>query len=44
MKRIAIAMIGGVVTSVVMELVVFPALYYLWRERELLRDRQTSEG
>ena len=31
MKRIAIPMIGAVVTSVVMELVVFPALYYLWR-------------
>jgi copper/silver efflux system protein len=35
MKRIATPMIGGVVTSVIMELVVFPALYYLWRSRGL---------
>jgi len=35
MKRIATPMIGGVVTSVIMELVVFPAIYYLWRARSL---------
>jgi Cu(I)/Ag(I) efflux system membrane protein CusA/SilA len=35
MKRIATPMIGGVVTSVIMELVVFPALYYLWRSHSL---------
>ncbi|HKW29266.1 MAG TPA: efflux RND transporter permease subunit [Verrucomicrobiae bacterium] len=35
MKRIATPMIGGVVTSVIMELVVFPAVYYLWRSRNL---------
>ncbi len=35
MKRIAIPMIGGVVTSTVMELVVYPAIYYLWRSRRL---------
>ena len=35
MKRIATPMIGGVVTSVIMELVVFPAVYYLWRSRSL---------
>jgi len=33
MKRIAVPMIGGVVTSVIMELVVFPAIYYVWRSR-----------
>ena len=33
MKRIATPMIGGVITSTIMELVVYPALYYLWRSR-----------
>ncbi|HKP95310.1 MAG TPA: CusA/CzcA family heavy metal efflux RND transporter [Fibrobacteria bacterium] len=35
MKRIAAPMVGGVVTSVLMELAVYPALYYLWRRRGL---------
>jgi copper/silver efflux system protein len=35
MKRIATPMIGGIVTSTVMELVVFPAIYFLWRSRQL---------
>lgn len=42
MKRIATPMIGGVVTSVIMELVVFPAIYYLWRSRALRRQSQPS--
>jgi Cu(I)/Ag(I) efflux system membrane protein CusA/SilA len=33
MKRIATPMIGGVITSTVMELVVYPAIFYLWRSR-----------
>ena len=33
MKRIATPMIGGVVTSTVMELTVYPAIYYIWRSR-----------
>jgi Cu(I)/Ag(I) efflux system membrane protein CusA/SilA len=35
MKRIATPMIGGVVTSTVMELAVYPAIFYLWRARRL---------
>jgi len=35
MKRIATPMIGGVVTSTIMELVVYPAIFYLWRSRKL---------
>ena len=31
MKRIATPMIGGVVTSTIMELAVYPAIFYLWR-------------
>ena len=35
MKRIATPMVGGVVTSTMMELIVYPAVFYLWRSREL---------
>jgi Cu(I)/Ag(I) efflux system membrane protein CusA/SilA len=35
MKRIATPMIGGVVTSTIMELLVYPAIYFLWRSRSL---------
>jgi Cu(I)/Ag(I) efflux system membrane protein CusA/SilA len=31
MKRIAAPMVGGVVTSVVVVLLVYPAIYYIWR-------------
>jgi len=33
MKRIAAPMIGGILTSFVLELVVYPALYEVWRSR-----------
>ena len=35
MKRVAAPMIGGLVTSFVLELLVYPPLYALWRERRL---------
>ncbi len=35
MKRIAAPMVGGVVTSGIMELMVYPVIYYLWRGRRL---------
>ena len=35
MKRIATPMMGGVVTSTIMELLVYPPIYYLWRGRGL---------
>jgi Cu(I)/Ag(I) efflux system membrane protein CusA/SilA len=35
MKRIATPMVGGVITSTIMELLVYPAIYYLWRSRAL---------
>jgi Cu(I)/Ag(I) efflux system membrane protein CusA/SilA len=35
MKRIATPMVGGVVTSTIMELLVYPAIFYLWRSRPL---------
>ncbi|HEX7418620.1 MAG TPA: efflux RND transporter permease subunit, partial [Thermoanaerobaculia bacterium] len=38
MKRIAAPMIGGLFTSFLMELLVYPAIYLLWRERSLPRS------
>ena len=35
MKRIAAPMVGGVVTSGIMELMVYPVIYYIWRGRKL---------
>ena len=35
MKRIAAPMIGGMVSSTVLTLVVIPAVYSLWKERQL---------
>jgi Cu(I)/Ag(I) efflux system membrane protein CusA/SilA len=35
MKRIAAPMIGGLTTSFVLELLVYPAVYKLWRAREV---------
>ncbi|MCL5270295.1 MAG: efflux RND transporter permease subunit [bacterium] len=43
MKRIAVPMIGGIVTSFIMELVVYPVVYYLWRGRRL-PDRPSPAG
>ncbi|MFL5432328.1 MAG: efflux RND transporter permease subunit [Myxococcales bacterium] len=35
MKRIAAPMVGGVVTSALLELIVYPALYSIWKGRNL---------
>ncbi len=37
MKRIAAPMVGGMVTSTVLTLVVIPAIFLLWRSREIRR-------
>ncbi len=42
MKRIALPMVGGVVTSTLMELLVYPAIFYLWRSRRLLSSGKGS--
>src|SRR5882757_5384364 len=39
MKRIATPMVGGVITSTIMELAVYPAIYFLWRSRGLTRNK-----
>ncbi len=38
MKRIAAPMVGGMLTSTVLTLVVIPAIYSLWKEREVRRN------
>jgi Cu(I)/Ag(I) efflux system membrane protein CusA/SilA len=35
MKRIAAPMIGGILTSFVLELVVYPPIYSIWRGRQV---------
>jgi Cu(I)/Ag(I) efflux system membrane protein CusA/SilA len=45
MKRIATPMVGGVVTSTLMELLVYPAIFFLWRSRSLKSvDPEKSGG
>ncbi len=35
MKRIAAPMIGGVITSGILELLLYPVIYFSWRKRHL---------
>jgi Cu(I)/Ag(I) efflux system membrane protein CusA/SilA len=42
MKRIATPMIGGVVTSAILELLIYPVIYFLWRKRELRDQSEES--
>ena len=37
MKRVAAPMVGGLATSFLMELLVYPAIYLIWKRRELAR-------
>jgi Cu(I)/Ag(I) efflux system membrane protein CusA/SilA len=34
MKRIAAPMVGGVITSTILELIIYPAIYMIWKGRE----------
>jgi Cu(I)/Ag(I) efflux system membrane protein CusA/SilA len=40
MKRIAAPMVGGVITSALLELAVYPVIYYLWKERGLREEME----
>ncbi len=40
MKRVAAPMVGGLVTSFAMELLVYPAIYFLWKKRKLHPNQQ----
>jgi copper/silver efflux system protein len=38
MKRIAAPMIGGITTSAVLNLLIYPVIYVMWRKRDLPKD------
>ena len=42
MKRIATPMIGGVVTSAILELMIYPVIFVIWRGRKLKEDEQPN--
>ncbi len=44
MRRIAAPMVGGVFTSFLAELLVFPAIYFIWRAIQLKRGPLFPEG
>jgi len=44
MKRIAAPMVGGLVTSFLLELGVYPAIYFLWKGRTLVEGPATVPG
>jgi len=44
MKRIAAPMIGGLITSFALELLVYPAIYKLWRRREIEGNSEPPVG
>jgi len=43
MKRIAAPMVGGIFTSLIMELTIFPAIFYIVKMREMKRNNILSE-
>jgi len=44
MKRIAAPMVGGLVTSFGMELLVYPAIYFLWKKKEVVEGPASAQG
>ncbi len=44
MKRIAAPMIGGLLTSFLLELLIYPVVFYIWKERTHFQSRQLKEN
>ncbi|MGC9092253.1 MAG: efflux RND transporter permease subunit [Bacteroidota bacterium] len=44
MKRIAAPMVGGIITSVLMEFTIYPVVYYFWRSQQIKRLSQNTGG
>jgi len=42
MKRIAAPMVGGVVTSTILELIIYPSIYLLWKGRAFTSSTQAT--
>jgi Cu(I)/Ag(I) efflux system membrane protein CusA/SilA len=43
MRRIAAPMVGGMITAPLLSLFVIPAIYLIWRKRELVQASADSE-
>ena len=44
MKRIAAPMIGGIVTSFILELIIYPVIFEIWRGRAIRKMAETEGG
>jgi Cu(I)/Ag(I) efflux system membrane protein CusA/SilA len=44
MKRIATPMIGGVVTSAILELLIYPVIFVIWKKSSLLLNQPVAGG
>ena len=44
MKRIAAPLVGGITTSFLLELTVYPAIFAIWKGRGLAREREAKAG
>ena len=42
MKRIAAPMVGGLVTSFLLNLLVYPPIFLIWKQRKIKKDQQNS--
>ncbi len=42
MKRIAAPMVGGVLTSTILELIIYPAIYMIWKSREFRKKPEVT--
>jgi Cu(I)/Ag(I) efflux system membrane protein CusA/SilA len=43
MKRIAAPMIGGLASSFALELLIYPVIFYLWKERAFFQSQANKE-
>ena len=44
MKRIAAPMIGGLFTSFLLELLIYPVIFYIWKERTVFNTKAREVG
>jgi len=44
MRRVAAPMVGGLVSSFVLELIVYPAIYAVWKRRQLRARAELEQG
>ena len=42
MKRIATPMVGGIVTSAILELLIYPVIFVIWKKRSLPQPREAT--